>query len=86
VRVGSLWPGDVIEMLGRRACFIAQTDHPLWPHLRLVVWRMDDGSWSHDALSVWQDVGRAVVLDVQRPEILRSAMLDDPRTWKWATP
>lgn len=86
MRVDELAPGDVIEMVGRRACYIAQTEHPLWPHLRFVVWRMGDGWWSHDALSASQDVGRAVVvMGVPQSEILRSALLDDPRTWMWTT-
>lgn len=37
--------------------FVAQTEHPIYPQLRLVVWRLNDGSWSHDALSPLQEVG-----------------------------
>lgn len=37
--------------------FVAQCPHPLYPSLQLVIWRLHDGTWSHDALSPNQDVG-----------------------------
>lgn len=37
--------------------FVAQTSHPLYPGLQLVIWRMENREWSHDALSPLQDVG-----------------------------
>lgn len=56
-RVSDLTPGDEVMLLGRSAVFVAQTEHPIWPGLRLVVWKLDDGSWSHDALDARQEVG-----------------------------
>jgi hypothetical protein len=62
--VYELLPGDVVEndWIGgpKRACFVAQTEHPVWPSLQLVIWRMDDGRWSHDALDARQEVGEVV--------------------------
>lgn len=41
--------------------FVAQTQHPLYPALQLVVWKFIHHpfglEWSHDALSPMQDVG-----------------------------
>lgn len=60
VRVHQLTPGDVVAAGPfTRGCFVAQTPHPIWPDLQLVVWRMADGNWSHDALDARQDVGAA---------------------------
>lgn len=56
-RVSDLMPGNKVTLLNRSAVFIARTEHPLWPHLQLVVWKMDDGTWSHDALNIDQHVG-----------------------------
>lgn len=33
--------------------------HPLYPDLSLVIWRLGDGTWSHDALHPDQEVGDA---------------------------
>lgn len=57
--VFELLPGDEVELGGQRAVFIAAVPHPCWPRLRLVIWRLDDGSWSLDALAARQDVGEA---------------------------
>ena len=59
--VEDLLPGDVVTSFFGSATFVARTDHPIWPGLQLVIWRMDDGSWSLDALSAQQEVG-----DVER--------------------
>lgn len=59
-RVEELLPGDVIENAGTRAMYIAQGPHPAWRNLRLVIWRMQDGNWSFDALSPGQYVGQYV--------------------------
>ena len=59
VAVAQLLPGDEIHQLGMSAVYIAQTAHPLYPGLQLVIWRMSDGTWSHDALSAAQVVGMA---------------------------
>lgn len=61
--VKDLVPGDAvwIEWSGGEATFVVATRHPLYaPPLRLVVWKMPDGSWSHDALDERQDVGQVV--------------------------
>ena len=53
--VADLTPGDVVEQPdGATATFIVRTRHPLYPHLELVVWRLADGGWSHDALHLMQ--------------------------------
>lgn len=74
--VDQLLPGDVVTNAGTSATYIAQTDHPIWPRLRLVVWRMADGSWSHDALDPHQDVGTvARTTPEERMRALRGALL-----------
>lgn len=40
--------------------FVAQCPHPLYTKLQLVIWRMQNGTWSHDALSPIQDVGECM--------------------------
>jgi hypothetical protein len=61
MRVDELYPGDVIQVPhGRKATFIVATQHPVWAHLRLVIWRMDDGEVMFDALHNAQDVGERV--------------------------
>ncbi len=66
VRVRELRPGDTVSVTNLReitAIHVATVDpHPLYRHLALVVWRMSDGTWSHDALDLDQVVG-----DVDRP-------------------
>jgi hypothetical protein len=59
VRVIDLIPGVKIldTFTGKSHTYVAQCRHPLYRGLQLVVWRMADGSWSHDALSCVQDVG-----------------------------
>jgi hypothetical protein len=56
--VMDLQPGQRIHVGGMSAIFVARTRHPIWPTMQLVVWKMDDGTWSHDALSMTQDVGQ----------------------------
>jgi len=59
--VGELRHGEQLVLDGPfgtiTSTFVAETQHPIWPNLRLVIWRMGDGSWSHDALDFAQDVG-----------------------------
>jgi hypothetical protein len=57
--VSELLPGDRAELGGQGAVFIAAVPHPCWPRLRLVIWRLDDGSWSLDALAARQEIGEA---------------------------
>lgn len=74
MKVSELTPGDTIKAFaGLQATYVAQTEHPIWPWLRLVVWRMPDGSWSHDALSPQQDVGEPQPSD--REANLKAALL-----------
>lgn len=82
MKVEDLTPGDVIRNTFPEgpieATFVARTMHPLWPHLELVIWRMQDGSWSHDALDRGQEIGDLVPCSVQdRTERLRAALFDE---------
>lgn len=80
--VAELIPGDLVTGGGASAVFVAATAHPIWPHLRLVIWRLYDPAhpdlqWSHDALWPLQVVG-SVVLPVKpglREQRLRTALL-----------
>ncbi|HEX6869935.1 MAG TPA: hypothetical protein VF163_02455 [Micromonosporaceae bacterium] len=70
--VTDLVPGD----LTAGSVFVAQCPHPIWPHLRLVIWQLADGSWSLDALDPRQDVGRVELsTPEQRMDRLRAALL-----------
>lgn len=57
--VSELVPGQIVTNPGGRAVFVASADHPVYLTLRLVVWRMEDLSWCHDALDAHQEVGEA---------------------------
>lgn len=85
VRVDELMPGDIVTAgLGEQACFIAQTKHPLWPQLQLVVWRLQDGSWSHDALDSRQVVGEVDPNReprTRRDRLMGGALLGDGLSW-----
>lgn len=59
-RVIDLVGGDLVRQAGMEATYVAQSPHPLYKGLQLVVWRMPDGTWSHDALSPIQEVGTVV--------------------------
>ncbi len=83
VRVADLLPGDVVETPTRdRACFVVQTRHPVWLDLRFVVWRMPDGSWSHDALSSEQVVGHLVTQRGSHEARLRAACTGGTGSWQ----
>lgn len=74
--ISELLPGDVVAIDTASATFIAHTQHPLWPHLQLVVWRMADDTWSHDALDIRQDVGQVQPADIfSRKAQLQRALL-----------
>jgi hypothetical protein len=64
-KVSELTPGDSVTLRWhdgpRTAVFVAQTPHPIWSHLQLVIWRLHDGSWSLDALDPAQDVGQVTL-------------------------
>lgn len=79
VRVIDLLPGDVVELAGKSAVFVARTTHPIWPTLELVIWRLERNTWSHDALSPLQVVGDCVAADPEtRQARLRAALLGVP--------
>jgi hypothetical protein len=78
MRVADLMPGNIVSIEGiGSATFVAHTEHPLWPHLRLVIWKLDDGTWSHDALDARQEVGTVNPWDepTERIDNLRRALL-----------
>jgi hypothetical protein len=80
-RIDELTPGDLVTNagVGMFAVFIARTTHPIWPQLQLVIWRLDDGSWSHDALDARQEVGEiSPSNEADRSTRLRKALLDGP--------
>jgi hypothetical protein len=71
-----LQPGDLVEHSGMRAVYVAQCRHPIWPHLQLVIWRLHDGSWSHDALDACQEVGQVMqATSAERRTQLRQALI-----------
>lgn len=80
-RVVDLIPGDEVTIFGgSSAVFVARTDHPIWPNLQLVVWRLPKGhpigEWSHDALSPVQEVGDVTrSTPDERQARLRAALL-----------
>jgi hypothetical protein len=59
MRVVDLRPGQYIELLGQGATFVVMTAHPLDQGMALVIWKLDNGTWSFDSLSPLQDVGGA---------------------------
>lgn len=63
VTVADLTPGDRLTMSSpftetgeQSSTFVAQCPHPLYRGLQLVIWRMDDRTWSHDALDARQEL------------------------------
>jgi hypothetical protein len=70
--VQELRSGDVVTLADQSAVFIASEPHPEYPGLRLVIWKLDDGTWSLDALSNLQEVG----------DVLSYAIADD-RHMRW---
>jgi hypothetical protein len=82
-QVRDLMPGDLVSQGEMSAVYVAQCEHPIWPRMRLVIWKLDDGRWSHDALAFYQDVGAVTVsTDEERRERLRLALLAPPREWQ----
>lgn len=78
--VRELIPGDVVSgPLGvLQATYVGRTDHPIYPGLQLVIWRMSDGGWSHDALLADQEVGATEPTDAEgREAALRRALLGE---------
>lgn len=82
-RVSELLPGDLVSQGGMQAVFITHCPHPVWPRLRLVIWRLDDGGWSHDALDADQDVGEAApATSEERQHRLRAVLGGGPDRWR----
>lgn len=60
VTVSELRPGDVVILFLRQGTFISSSPHPNYPGLSLVIWKLDDGTWSLDALAYHQEVGELI--------------------------
>lgn len=81
VTVLELQPGDLVNLGPHSATFVAQTSHPIWPHLRFVIWRVPEslglpGNWSHDALDPRQVVGTVTPsTPAERADRVREALL-----------
>lgn len=67
LRVGDRFEVGGIPILGQdnvtHLTFIAQTEHPTYHGLQLVIWRFSNGKHSFDALSPLQDVGEPIPSD-----------------------
>jgi hypothetical protein len=82
-QVSELTPGDLVTLPShtgpRSAVYVTQAQHPIWPNLQLVIWRLHDGSWSLDALDTNQDVGPVTLSTWQDLAArLRQALLNPP--------
>ncbi len=79
--VADLIPGDIVDVpVAGAGTFVARCQHPIWPHLQLVIWRLADGTWSLDALDARQYVGHARPANhLDRDLALRHALLGGPR-------
>ena len=61
IAVHDLLPGDLVVKEGiGSATFIAKGPHPKYLSLQLVIWKLEDGTWSLDALRWNQEVGEVV--------------------------
>jgi hypothetical protein len=70
--VQDLLPGNTVRLGGQSAIFIGRSDHPKNPNFQLVIWKLDDGTWSLDALSDTQEVGEVEdETDEERWEAIR---------------
>lgn len=79
--VESLRPGDQVTQPGLgTATYITDCPHPLYPALRLVIWRLHQPGhpWSHDALLARQEIGDvAPATDEIRLRRLRGSLFMD---------
>lgn len=76
--VAELAAGDLVTQAGMSAVFISRGVHPIWPALALVIWRLDNGGWSFDALDFRQEVGDVTPSDSRdRQQRLRAALLGE---------
>lgn len=70
--VQDLLPGNTVRMGEQSAIFVGRSDHPKYPNLQLVIWKLDDGAWSLDALFDTQEVGEVEdETDEERWEAIR---------------
>jgi len=60
MKVMDLTPGDVVKAIDEKATFIGRMHHPYFLQLYLVIWIMDNGFVSLDALPGGQDVGDVI--------------------------
>lgn len=61
MRVIDLRPGDVVTEGNSKATIIMIAErHPIYPSMCLVIWRLDNGTVSFDALSPLQELGELV--------------------------
>ncbi len=72
-RVRDLIPGDRVAVGPTSGIYITRAAHPRYVGLQLVVWRMDSGELSYDALSEAQEVGD-VLIGEDRMANLREAL------------
>lgn len=82
MKLSALTPGDEVYVGGTssHAVYIGRCEHPLYKGLQLVIWKMERG-WSHDALSLHQDIGDVVPSDAEtKLANLRNSLLGAP-TW-----
>ncbi|MGH9151338.1 MAG: hypothetical protein ACRD03_02805 [Acidimicrobiales bacterium] len=88
ITVADLQPGDRLTMLSpftpggeQSSTFVQRCQHPIWTSLQLVIWRMDDGTWLHDALDARQGLPGTIDRaydDAERTARLRAAVLGPP--------
>lgn len=75
MKIDDLAPGTVLvdHVEGHRHTFVALVpSHPLYPQLRMVIWRRDNGEWYHDALSGMMDVSIVGDIESTDPDILQA--------------
>lgn len=70
--VESLIPGDEVKLSGRTAVFIGLGLYPGSATLRTVVWKLDTGEFSVDALRHDQEVGEIISTGNNRERLLLS--------------
>lgn len=84
MKIRDLTPGAIIHQpgpSGLRATFVAAIEHPLFDGLAMVIWKMEDGEWMHDALSWAQDIGEPEPQSIEVYKYnLRCALLH-PSQW-----
>jgi hypothetical protein len=75
--VRDLLPGDIVTLPGSEVSgvFITADHHATYPGLKLVVWKLSDGTFSFDALNLDQHIGQIQPAGPeQRQEQLRRAL------------